>query len=89
MAEAMIVAGQRNLGAPLLALIEETGVEVVPVTGGSAARIAEIYARWGKGNHPARLNLGDCFAYDVAKQHNCPLLYVGEDFAQTDIVGAL
>jgi ribonuclease VapC len=44
---------------------------------------------WGKGRHPARLNLGDCFAYDTARFHNCPLLFVGDGFRRTDIVSAL
>jgi ribonuclease VapC len=39
--------------------------------------------------HPAALNLGDCFAYEVAKEHACRLLYVGEDFSQTDLEGTL
>jgi ribonuclease VapC len=39
--------------------------------------------------HRAALNLGDCFAYDVAKQHGCKLLYVGQDFAATDIESVL
>ena len=44
------------------------------------------YARYGKGSgHPARLNLGDCFAYAMAKQHGVPLLYKGDDFSQTDL----
>ena len=55
----------------------------------SARRIAGAYDKWGKGVHPAALNFGDCFAYEVAKEHDCPLLYVGEDFSQTDIEAAL
>jgi ribonuclease VapC len=44
------------------------------------------FAKYGKGSgHPARLNLGDCFAYAMAKQHGVPLLYKGNDFSQTDI----
>lgn len=85
MAEALIVAGQRNLTEQLTSLIDEIGVEIVPVTEAIAYRVAEAYARWGKGNHPARLNLGDCFAYAVAKEHGCSLLYVGDDFSQTDV----
>jgi ribonuclease VapC len=54
----------------------------------TSARMA-IYENWGKGVHPAALNFGDCFAYEVAKEHECPLLYVGGDFARTDIEGAL
>jgi ribonuclease VapC len=44
---------------------------------------------FGKGHHPARLNFGDCCAYALAKSMNLPLLYKGNDFAQTDIVSAL
>jgi len=62
---------------------------VVPVTRETAQRTFHIYARWGKGIHAAALNLGDCFAYDVARDHNCPLLYVGEDFSKTDIKSVL
>jgi ribonuclease VapC len=39
--------------------------------------------------HPAAVNFGDCFAYEVAKEHACRLLYVGGDFAKTDIEGVL
>jgi ribonuclease VapC len=53
-------------------------------------RIAQIAWRdFGKGHHPAKLNLGDCFAYALAKQTGEPLLYKGGDFARTDIVAAL
>lgn len=50
---------------------------------------AAAYLRFGKGRHPARLNLGDCFAYALAKALDAPLLYKGDDFAQTDIRSAL
>ena len=54
------------------------------------ARLAvQAYRRYGKGFHPARLNFGDCFAYELAKSRGCPLLYVGEDFARTDVVAAI
>jgi ribonuclease VapC len=39
--------------------------------------------------HLAGLNFGDCFSYEVAKEHFCPLLYVGEHFAKTDLESAL
>lgn len=87
-AEALIVAGRRDLGAEMERLIRGLGFEIVDVTAACAARIVQIYARWGKGAHPAALNFGDCFAYDLAKQRGCGLLYVGDDFAQTDIASA-
>ena len=62
---------------------------IVSLTPASARRVAQAYGRWGKGVHPARLNFGDCFAYDVAKERACRLLYVGDDFSVTDIDGVL
>ena len=88
-AEATIVAERRNLGEEMSELISGLGFEVVPVTAASARRIADAYGRWGKGVHPAALNLGDCFAYEVAAEHGCPLLYVGHDFAGTDVRPAI
>lgn len=85
LAETLIVAARRNVEAEAARLIEGLGLEVVSVTPASAKRVADAYARWGKGIHPAGLNFGDCFAYEVAKEHACPLLFVGNDFAQTDV----
>lgn len=87
--EALIVAARRNVGEEMAQLIDGLGLEIVSVTPASARRIAEVYEKWGKGVHPASLNFGDCFAYEVAKEHECRLLYVGEDFARTDIEGVL
>ncbi|CUS45807.1 MAG: type II toxin-antitoxin system VapC family toxin [Pseudomonadota bacterium] len=87
--EALIVAARRNVGEELTGLIEGLGFGIVPVTSASARRIADAYARWGKGVHPAGLNFGDCFAYETAREHECRLLYVGDDFARTDIESAL
>ena len=70
-------------------LISGLGFEIVTVTAASARRIADAYGRWGKGIHPASLNYGDCFAYEVAIEHDCPLLYIGDDFRQTDVRSAL
>ena len=88
-AEAMIVAGRRNVAAEMTALIDNLAFEVIAVSPASAKRIAGIYQRWGKGVHPAGLNFGDCFSYDVAKEHACPLLFVGNDFSRTDLVSVL
>jgi ribonuclease VapC len=49
----------------------------------------DAYLKFGKGRHPARLNLADCFAYALAKQLDAPLLYKGDDFPLTDIRSAL
>ena len=88
-AEALIVAGRRGLGAEMAELIDGLGLEVENVTVAAARRVADGYAKWGKGVHPAGLNFGDCFAYEVAKARDCPLLYVGADFAQTDVASVL
>ena len=57
----------------------------VPI-GEEEARLAvEAHARYGKGVHPARLNMGDCFAYACAKTNDARLLYRGDDFSQTDL----
>ena len=88
-AEASIVAARRNVGEEMTRLIDGLGFEIVSVTPASARRIAAAYARWGRGAHPAGLNFGDCFSYEVAKEHSCPLLYVGADFSRTDLESAL
>ena len=88
-AEALIVAERRGLGVEMAELIDGVGLEVVSVTLALARRVAGSYAQWGKGVNPAGLNFGDCFAHEVAKTHDCPLLYLGGDFARTDIVSVL
>lgn len=88
-AEALIVAGRRNVGPEVGEMISGLRFEVVTVTAASARRVADAYAKWGKGIHPASLNYGDCFAYEVAIEHDCPLLYVGDDFTHTDVKSAL
>ena len=88
-AEALIVAARRNVGEEVERLIDGIGFEIVSVTPASAKRIARAYESWGKGVHAAALNFGDCFSYEVANEHGCRLLYVGEDFRKTDVRGAL
>ena len=66
-------------------LIDGSGLDIVTVTPAAARRIAEAYGRWGKGVHPAGLNVGDCFARGVAREHSCALFFVGNDFRKTDL----
>jgi ribonuclease VapC len=89
LAEARIVGVRRNLAVELAQLSRDVEWVVDPVTQAVADGVGEVYARWGKGRDPARLNLGDCFAYELAARHDCPLLYVGADFSKTDIKSAL
>lgn len=71
-------------------LVATARLVVEPVTREQAQIAREAYRDFGKGSgHPARLNFGDCFAYALAKIANEPLLYKGEDFAQTDLMPAL
>ena len=88
-AEALVVAERRGLRSEMADLIDGLGLDVVAVSAAAARRVADTYARWGKGVHPAALNFGDCFAYELANANNCPLLYVGLDFGRTDIAAAL
>ncbi len=88
-AEALIVAAHRDVAGEMVQLFDAFGFDVVAVTPAAARRIAAAYARWGKGIHPAGLNFGDCFAYEVAREHDCPLLFVGDDFSRTDAQSAL
>ena len=69
-------------------LLDVAGVQMVTI--GEAERDAALHAfdRFGKGRHPARLNMGDCFAYACAKTHGAPLLFKGDDFSKTDIAAA-
>jgi ribonuclease VapC len=88
-AECLIVAAARNFADDMAELVDSMHFEIVPVTRGMAQRVGQAYIRWGKNYHPAGLNFGDCFAYALAKEHGCPLLYVGDDFTKTDIQSAL
>ena len=88
-AEALIVAGRRGLGAEMNALLDGLDLEIAGASLAMARRVADACARWGKGVHPAGLNFGDCFAYEAARIRNCPLLYVGTDFARTDVASVL
>jgi ribonuclease VapC len=61
------------------------GVRIVEIGDDELARALDAFDRYGKGRHPARLNMGDCFAYACAKTEGVPLLFKGDDFDQTDI----
>ena len=89
LSEALIVARRRGLADEMAELLDAIGAEVDVLDAAKAVAAADAYARWGKGAHPAGLNFGDCFAYVTAKANNMPLLYVGEDFAKTDVLSVL
>jgi len=68
--------------------LEENRVVTIPFDDRHWAVAAEAFIRYGKGRHPAALNYGDCMTYATAQIAGVPLLYVGDDFAQTDIPSA-
>lgn len=91
--EAAIVIDARS-SKPATALrldtwIESARIKIEPVTLQQARIARQAYLDYGKGNHPARLNFGDCFAYALAKTTGRPLLFTGNDFSQTDVTAAL
>lgn len=65
--------------------ITDYGIDIVPFDEPLSDLAFKAYGRYGKGRHPARLNMGDCAAYALAKSRGWPLLYKGDDFAETDI----
>ncbi len=71
-------------------LIAQLGIETVPFDSEQAASATRAYRDFGRGSgHPAGLNLGDCYSYALADVTGEPLLFVGDDFAHTDIAAAL
>ncbi|MEO1063489.1 MAG: type II toxin-antitoxin system VapC family toxin [Actinomycetota bacterium] len=84
----MIVAESRKgpAGAQKVEeIVRESEIEIVAHDDRCASLAIEGWRRFGKGRHPAALNLGDCFAYGLARSLGAPLLCVGDDFARTDI----
>jgi len=88
-AECLIVAAGRGVTQYAEALIARFDFEIVPVSGQTARAVGHAYTRWGKGFHSSRLNFGDCFAYVLAMERGCPLLFIGNDFAKTNVRSAL
>ena len=66
-------------------LIAALSITIVPFTVEQAQLASAAFLRFGKGRHPAKLNMGDCFSYALAKSTNQPLLFKGNDFIHTDI----
>lgn len=86
--ETLIVAQRRYRAAgdkALDGLLYRTNLRIEPVTLEQLAAAREGYRRFGQGTGGGVLNFGDCFSYALAKTHNEPLLYKGDDFSKTDI----
>ena len=89
--EAAIVLESRSgaaVGHDLDAFLEEAGIELAAVTPEHAQAARRAWRRFGKGNHPAGLNFGDCFSYALAAVTDEPLLFKGRDFSLTDVEAA-
>lgn len=70
---------------PLDRLLRGIGAEIVPVGEEQVALARDGALRFGRGRHPAGLNFGDCFSYALSVERGEPLLFVGDDFSQTDV----
>jgi ribonuclease VapC len=68
--------------------LEQARVRVVPITAEIGRGALSAFERYGRGRHPAALNMGDCFAYACARQLDMPLLFKGDDFLLTDVTVA-
>ena len=87
----IVVDSQRGAaaGRQLDALMSRANIGVEAVTREQADIARQAYLDFGKGNHPAGLNFGDCFAYALAKAKGLPLLFKGDDFSKTDVTSVL
>ena len=80
--------GDSTAWTGLDALVARAGMEVVAQDAEQARLVRAAFLRFGKGRHPAALNLGDCATYALARSRALPLLFKGDDFTQTDLVPA-
>jgi ribonuclease VapC len=87
---AIVIGSRRGRGGwqDLDELIDGAGIAVEAVAHRHVLIAREAYQEYGRDNHPAGLNFGDCFAYALAKERDLPLLYKGDDFTRTDIRAA-
>lgn len=85
---AAVASRDDDLFSVARAFLDEPFISVEPVGAAQAAIAGNAYRRYGKGHHPAGLNLGDVFAYALAQERNLPLLFKGMDFSRTDIKAA-
>ena len=91
LAESGVVLSRRFRGDSVTAmarLLEEFQMVEVPFGESHWREAVRAYARFGRGSHAAGLNFGDCMSYAVARLAQEPLLYVGDDFAATDVEAA-
>lgn len=73
----------------MIGLLKAMSVVVAPIDDRHADAALAAHDRFGKGQHAAKLNMGDCFAYAVAAEAALPILFNGDDFSLTDLPSAL
>ena len=71
--------------AEIVQFVEDFAMRLVSIGAAEGQLAIAAHDRYGKGHHPAKLNMGDCFAYACAKANGATLLYKGDDFARTDL----
>jgi len=88
---ARAVARQRTVpilraSSEIETFVTDFAIRIVPIGASESRTAIDAYHRYGKGTgHPAKLNMGDCFAYACAKANAATLLYKGDDFLHTDL----
>lgn len=87
----LVLSGRTHTdaGEAIQLTLDRLGAREMPFKPVHRLAAQAAFERFGKGRHPARLNFGDCMSYAVAKVEGRPLLFVGEDFAKTDVVSAI
>jgi ribonuclease VapC len=87
--ESRVVANRDNGLGELTELLVTLDAEIIAVDKAQSDLAFQGFLRYGKGQHPAGLNFGDCFSYALAKVYKEPLLFKGDDFPRTDVLAAI
>jgi ribonuclease VapC len=69
----------------LRSLLDSLRIQIVDFTAIQANAAVDVYSRFGKGFHPAKLNLGDCPVHVLSKELGAAVMFKGDDFSQTDL----
>ncbi len=88
----LVLAGARGdavVRAPFDELVDRAGIVIIPLDREQTRVAREAFLRFGKGRHPAALNLGDCASYALASVRGATILYKGDDFSTTDLSPAV
>ena len=87
----MVLLGRKRAEglSDLRAFLDDGEIQRVAVDARQADLAVDAFRRFGRGRHPAALNVGDCFAYALAKATGEKLLFKGGDFARTDVASAI